>query len=202
VSAFFAHDSSVIDADVEIGDGTKIWHFCHVSEGARIGADVSMGQNVFVGRGVHVGNTCRIQNNVSIYEGVTLEEGVFCGPSMVFTNADRPRAEFPLGSANFVKTLVQRGATLGANSTIVCGVTLGAYCFVGAGAVVTQDVPAHALMVGVPAKQRGWACMCGAALELQGGHAHCDACGRSYTGGTSVGSTVGSTEGGLVLEER
>ena len=198
MSAFFAHESSVIDADVEIGDGTKIWHFCHVSEGARIGADVSMGQNVFVGRGVHVGNACRIQNNVSIYEGVTLEEGVFCGPSMVFTNADRPRAEFPLGREHFLKTLVQRGATLGANSTIVCGVTLGAYCFVGAGAVVTQDVPAHALMVGVPAKQRGWACMCGAALELQGGHAHCDACGRSYTGGASVGLTPS----GLVLEER
>jgi UDP-2-acetamido-3-amino-2,3-dideoxy-glucuronate N-acetyltransferase len=117
---------------------------------------------------------------------------------MVFTNADRPRAEFPLGREGYVKTLVKRGATLGANCTIVCGVTLGAYCFVGAGAVVTGDVPSHALMVGVPARQRGWACVCGAAIELQDGRAHCDACGRSYTGG----APVGSSQGGLVLEEQ
>ena len=193
VSDFFVHPSSVIDDDVKIGGGSKIWHFCHVSTGARIGANVSMGQNVFVGQGVSVGDNCRVQNNVSIYEGVTLEEGVFCGPSMVFTNVDRPRSELARGRAGFLKTHVKRGATLGANSTIVCGTVLGAYCLVGAGAVVTKNVPDHALMVGVPAKQIGWACTCGAAIEVHDGTAACSECDRTYN--------LDSASDGLVLRK-
>jgi UDP-2-acetamido-3-amino-2,3-dideoxy-glucuronate N-acetyltransferase len=151
----FIHQSAYIDDPVSIGEGTKIWHFCHVLPGVEIGRDCVLGQNVMVGPDVNIGDRCKIQNNVSIYRGVTLEDGVFCGPSAVFTNVDNPRAEIER-KQEFRPTLVKRGATIGANATIVCGHTLGAFCFIGAGAVVTSDVPAHALMLGVPARRIGW----------------------------------------------
>lgn len=172
----FVHESAYIDNNVSIGKGTKIWHFCHVQEGAVIGEDCSLGQNINVSKNVHIGNRVKIQNNVSVYEGVTLEDGVFCGPSMVFTNDLTPRAEFPKGSANYKKTLVKRGASIGANATIVCGNTLGEYCMIAAGAVVTKDVPPHALMAGVPARQIGYVCKCG---ELLKGSKTCKKCGKT-----------------------
>ena len=152
---YFVHDSSYIDEDVEIGEGTKIWHFCHIQSGARIGKDCSLGQNVNVSNHVVVGDRCKIQNNVSLYEGVELEEGVFCGPSCVFTNDLTPRAEYPKGRGNYKRTLVKRGASIGANATIVCGHTIGRYAMVAAGAVVTKDVPDYALVAGAPAKVVG-----------------------------------------------
>ncbi len=155
MSDYFLHPSSFVDDGVEIGAGTKIWHFCHVMSGARIGGNCVLGQNVFVGRNVVIGNGVKIQNNVSVYEGVILEDNVFCGPSMVFTNVINPRSEIER-KTEFKTTLVKRGATFGANCTIVCGVTIGRYAFVGAGAVVTKDVPDYALVVGVPAQQVGW----------------------------------------------
>jgi len=155
MSEYFVHPSSYVDEGAEIGAGTKIWHFCHVMSGARIGENCVLGQNVFVGRNVRIGNGVKIQNNVSVYEGVILEDDVFCGPSMVFTNVINPRSEIERKS-EFKTTLVKRGATFGANCTIVCGVTIGRYSFIGAGAVVTKDVPDYALMVGVPARQVGW----------------------------------------------
>jgi len=160
-----AHPSAVIDTGASIGDGTRIWHFSHVCAGARIGAGVSVGQNVFVADRVVIGDRCKIQNNVSLYDCVTLEDDVFCGPSMVFTNVYNPRAHIARKS-EYRPTLVKRGATLGANCTVVCGVTIGAYAFVGAGAVVTTDVPDHALMVGVPARQIGWISEYGERLPL------------------------------------
>ena len=159
----FIHESAYVDSPVTIGPGTKIWHFCHILGHVRLGRDCSFGQNVMVGPDVRVGDRCKIQNNVSLYKGVDLEDGVFCGPSAVFTNVDNPRAEVERKS-EFRKTLVKRGATIGANATIVCGHTLGAFCFIGAGAVVTSDVPDHALMVGVPAKRLGWMSEAGARL--------------------------------------
>jgi UDP-2-acetamido-3-amino-2,3-dideoxy-glucuronate N-acetyltransferase len=176
---YFVHESSYIDENVQIGEGTKIWHFCHIMSGARIGKNCTIGQNVFIGRDVTVGDGCKIQNNVSVYEGVTLEENVFCGPSMVFTNDLNPRAAFPKGRERFVKTLVRRGCTIGANATIVCGVTLGEHSFVGAGAVVTKDVPAYAIVYGVPAKIHGWICECGEKLHFKAQFAQCS-CGRRY----------------------
>lgn len=155
MSDYFLHTSSFVDDGVEIGAGTKIWHFCHVMSGARIGENCVLGQNVFVGRNVVIGNGVKIQNNVSVYEGVVLEDDVFCGPSMVFTNVINPRSEIER-KTEFKTTLVRRGATFGANCTVVCGVTVGRYAFVGAGAVVTKDVPDYALVVGVPARQVGW----------------------------------------------
>lgn len=152
---YFVHESSYIDDDVEIGEGTKIWHFCHVQSGARIGKNCSLGQNVNVSNNVWIGNNVKIQNNVSVYEGVELEDGVFCGPSCVFTNDLTPRAELPKGSAGYKKTLVKRGASIGANATIVCGITIGKYAMIAAGAVVTKDVPDYTLVVGVPAKSVG-----------------------------------------------
>ncbi|KSV57496.1 acetyltransferase [Acetivibrio ethanolgignens] len=149
---YFVHESSYIDNNVEIGEGTKIWHFCHIQSGARIGRNCTIGQNVYIGRNVQIGNDVKIQNNVSVYEGVTLEDGVFCGPSCVFTNDLTPRARFPKGRENFVKTLVKEGATIGANATIVCGNTIGKDAMVSAGAVVTKDVPEGKLVVGVPAR--------------------------------------------------
>lgn len=149
---YFVHESSYIDEDVEIGEGTKIWHFCHIQSGARIGKNCSLGQNVNISNRVKIGNNVKIQNNVSVYEGVELEDGVFCGPSCVFTNDLTPRAEFPKGSAGYKKTLVKHGASIGANATIVCGHTIGEYAMVAAGAVVTKDVPAYTLVAGVPAK--------------------------------------------------
>lgn len=150
---YFVHESSYIDEDVEIGEGTKIWHFCHIQSGARIGKHCSLGQNVNISNRVKIGNNVKIQNNVSVYEGVELEDGVFCGPSCVFTNDLTPRAEFPKGSAGYKKTLVKHGASIGANATIVCGHTIGEYAMVAAGAVVTKDVPAYTLVAGVPAEE-------------------------------------------------
>lgn len=148
---YFVHESSYIDENVEIGTGTKIWHFCHVQRGARIGKNCVLGQNVNISNNVLIGNNVKIQNNVSVYEGVELEDGVFCGPSCVFTNDLTPRAEFPKGSAGYKKTLVKHGASIGANATIICGVTIGEYAMVAAGAVVTKDVPEYTLVAGVPA---------------------------------------------------
>lgn len=152
---YFVHESSYIDDDVEIGEGTKIWHFCHIQKGARIGKNCSLGQNVNVSNHVIIGNNVKIQNNVSVYEGVELEDGVFCGPSCVFTNDLTPRAEFPKGSTGYKKTLVKHGASIGANATIVCGHTIGEYAMVAAGAVVTRDVEPYMLVAGVPAKVVG-----------------------------------------------
>ena len=152
---YYKHDSAIVDKGATIGKNSRIWHFTHICSGAVIGQQVSVGQNVFIGSKVNIGDRCKIQNNVSIYDNITLEEGVFCGPSMVFTNVYNPRSF--IGRKNeYRSTLVKKGATLGANSTIVCGVTIGKYAFIGAGAVVNKDVPDYALVVGVPAKQIGW----------------------------------------------
>jgi UDP-2-acetamido-3-amino-2,3-dideoxy-glucuronate N-acetyltransferase len=173
---FFAHHSAEIDENVTIGTGTKIWHFSHILSGSNIGENCNIGQNVAIGPDVAIGKGCKIQNNVSVYKGVTLEDGIFCGPSMVFTNIYNPRAE--IRKMDQVRpTLVNRGATLGANATIVCGVTIGRYAFIGAGAVVTKDVPDHALMVGNPATQIGWVCECGERLTEE---MECAVCGKSY----------------------
>ena len=176
------HPSAIVDEGAQIGDGSRVWHFVHVCAGARIGRGVSLGQNVFVGNQVVIGDHCKVQNNVSVYDGVTLEEGVFCGPSMVFTNVYNPRSLIERKS-EYRHTLVKKGATLGANCTIVCGVTIGQYAFVGAGAVVNKDVPAYALMVGVPARQIGWMSEFGEQLDLptQGqGEAVCQHTGARY----------------------
>ena len=153
--SYFLHESSYIDKNVTIGEGTKIWHFCHIQSGAKIGENCSLGQNVNISNNVVIGNECKIQNNVSIYEGVELEDGVFCGPSCVFTNDLTPRDRFPKGSSNYKKTLIKEGASIGANATIVCGHTIGKYAMVAAGAVVTKDVPDYALVAGIPAKMIG-----------------------------------------------
>ena len=174
---YFVHESSYIDENVQIGEGTKIWHFCHIQSGVTIGTQCSFGQNVNVANNVKIGNGVKVQNNVSIYEGVELEDNVFCGPSMVFTNDLTPRAKYPKGNAAYKKTLVKQGATIGANATIVCGHTIGTWALIAAGAVVTQNVPAHALMKGIPAKQSGWVCECGRILDTQ---QHCAACGKNY----------------------
>jgi len=185
-SNYYVHESSYIDEGVVIGEGTKIWHFSHIQHGSFIGENCSIGQSVNVGNNVIIGNNVKIQNNVSVYEGVTLEDYVFCGPSMVFTNILNPRSEFPQkGSEFYKKTLVKRGASLGANSTIVCGHVLGKYSFIGAGAVVTNDVPDYALVVGNPAKIAGWMCMCGTKLALdinpeKTEDSKCPKCGRQY----------------------
>ncbi|MFN9030966.1 MAG: acyltransferase [Betaproteobacteria bacterium] len=177
------HPTAIVDAGARIGDGTHIWHWVHVCSGARIGAGCSLGQNVFVGNRVVIGDHVRVQNNVSIYDGVTLEDGVFCGPSMVFTNVINPRAEVQRKD-EYRPTLVKRGASLGANCTIVCGVTIGRYAFVGAGAVVTHDVPDHALVVGTPARLTGWMSRSGEKLELPltgSGTAACPRTGERYS---------------------
>ena len=174
---FFIHESSYVDDDVEIGTGTKIWHFCHIQKGARIGEKCSLGQNVNVSNNVKIGNGCKLQNNVSLYEGVELEDYVFCGPSCVFTNDLTPRAKYPKGSAAYKRTLIKKGASIGANATIVCGHTVGAWSLIGAGAVVVSDVPDYALMLGVPARQKGWVCECG---ELLKHGLCCKSCLREY----------------------
>ena len=163
--SFYQHETAIVDDGAQIGDDSRIWHFVHVCGGAKIGQGVSLGQNVFVGNRVEIGDQCKVQNNVSVYDNVILEEGVFCGPSMVFTNVYNPRSLIERKD-QYRDTLVKKGATLGANCTIVCGVTIGAYAFVGAGAVVNKDVPAYALMVGVPAKQIGWMSEFGEQLDL------------------------------------
>jgi UDP-2-acetamido-3-amino-2,3-dideoxy-glucuronate N-acetyltransferase len=174
----FVHETAVVDPGAEVGPGTKIWHFCHVMPGARIGRDCMLAQNVFVASGAVIGDRTRVQNNVSIFDGVVLEEGVFVGPSAVFTNVHHPRTGFDR-HGQFEHTLVRRGATIGANATVVCGVEIGERALVGAGAVVTRDVVAHAVMTGVPARRTGWACDCGAPLpEPEGGT--CVECGRSF----------------------
>lgn len=179
MTSYFAHPSAVIDPGAIIGPGTRIWHFSHVCSGARIGEAVSIGQNVFVAARAVIGNRCKIQNGVSVYDEVTLDDDVFCGPSMVFTNVWNPRAHVER-KQEYRPTRIGRGATLGANCTIVCGVTVGAYAFVGAGAVVNRDVPDYALMVGVPARQVGWMCQCGVRLQVHNGRASCAACGAAY----------------------
>lgn len=178
---YFAHKSAYIDEGAQIGAGSRIWHFCHVMGEAQIGQNCTLGQNVFVANRVVIGSNVKIQNNVSIYEGVILEDYVFCGPSMVFTNVKTPRSAFPRNtSEDYLVTRVCYGASIGANATIVCGVRLGEWSFIGAGAVVTRDVPDYALMVGVPAKQVGWVCQCGIQLNFDDeSEAHCE-CGRSY----------------------
>ena len=162
---YTVHASAIVDEGAQIGAGSRIWHFVHICGGAVIGKGCSFGQNVFVGNKVRIGDNCKIQNNVSVYDNVTLEEGVFCGPSMVFTNVYNPRSLIERKN-EYRNTLVKKGATLGANCTIVCGVTIGEYSFVGAGAVINKDVPAYALMVGVPAKQIGWMSEFGEQLDL------------------------------------
>lgn len=179
MSDYFVHESSYIDDGATIGRGTKIWHFSHVMPGAVVGERCNLGQNVVVMSGTKLGNNVKVQNNVSIYEGVTLEDDVFCGPSCVFTNVVNPRSHVPRKS-EYQPTLVRRGASIGANATILCGITLGEYCFIGAGAVVRSDVPAFALMVGVPARRVGWMCRCGVRLSIREGKAVCSACGTSY----------------------
>lgn len=177
MAKYLAHESSYIDDNVTIGDGTKIWHFCHIQSGAVIGKDCTIGQNVYVSSNVRIGNGVKIQNNVSVYEGVELEDYVFCGPSCVFTNDLTPRAQYPKKHSCYLKTIVKNNATIGANSTIVCGHELGEYCLIAAGAVITKDVPPHALMVGNPARQTGWACKCGQVLDHD---FVCKDCGRKY----------------------
>lgn len=172
------HETAIVDAGATIGEGTRVWHWAHVCAGARIGAGCSLGQNVFVANDVVIGDNVKVQNNVSVYDAVRLEDDVFCGPSMVFTNVYNPRSAVARKD-EYRPTLVKRGATLGANCTIVCGVTIGEHAFVGAGSVVNRDVAPHALMVGVPARRIGWMCLCG--LRLKGeGEVRCD-CGRTYT---------------------
>lgn len=176
---YFAHESAFVDDGVEIGQGTSIWHTSHILKGSRIGKNCKIGQNVVVGPRVTVGNEVKIQNNVSVYEGVTLEDHVFCGPSMVFTNVFNPWSEIPRMN-ELRPTLVKRGATLGANSTILCGITIGRYAFIGAGTVVTKDVPDHALVVGNPGRITGWMCLCGVKLRVEGEQSTCSACRRQY----------------------
>ena len=177
---YFVHESSYVDEDVEIGEGTKIWHFCHIQKGARIGKRCSLGQNVNISNHVKIGDGCKLQNNVSLYEGVELEDYVFCGPSCVFTNDLSPRSKYPKGSAGYHKTLIREGASIGANATIVCGHTVGRWALIGAGAVVADNVPDYALMLGVPAKVAGYVCECGARVRFENGRAVCAACGRTY----------------------
>src|SRR3989442_6245692 len=176
---YFVHESSYVDEGARIGKGTKIWHFCHVMPGAVIGARCNLGQNVVVMPGTRLGDNVKVQNNVSIYEGVELEDDVFCGPSCVFTNVVSPRSHVSR-KHQYQRTQVKRGASIGANATILCGLTLGEYAFIGAGAVVTSDVPAFALMVGVPARRVTWMCQCGERLVLSAGKASCAACGATY----------------------
>ena len=175
----FVHESSIVDRGAEVGRGTRIWHFCHVMPRARIGARCSLGQNVFVADDVVIGDNVKIQNNVSLYEGVVLEDDVFCGPSMVFTNVVNPRSHVSR-KHEYQETLVRRGATIGANATVICGHEIGRYAFVGAGAVVTRNVPDYALVLGAPARVVGWMCQCGHRLSFAGAQARCAACGSDY----------------------
>lgn len=181
-SDVYIHPTSFVDENVSIGSGTKIWHFSHVQSGAQIGKNCSLGQNVNIGNNVRIGNGVRIQNNVSIYEGVELQDFVFCGPSCVFTNVLTPRAKYPV-HGQYRQTIIGEGASLGANSTIVCGHTVGKWALIAAGAVVTCDVPPYALMIGVPARQHGWVCECGQLLSSATDKdciIKCSSCGRRY----------------------
>lgn len=184
-----AHSSAIVDDGAQIGNDTRIWHFSHVCGGAQIGERCSLGQNVFIGNDVKIGNNVKIQNNVSIYDAVYLEDDVFCGPSMVFTNVFNPRSHVTR-KHEYRQTLVKKGATIGANATIVCGNIIGEYAFIGAGSVVNKNVPAYAMMVGVPARQIGWMCQCGNKLTFNHDTAHCPQCQHDYqlTGGVCCAS--------------
>jgi UDP-2-acetamido-3-amino-2,3-dideoxy-glucuronate N-acetyltransferase len=173
------HPTASVDAGAAIGEGTNVWHYSHVMPGATIGPNCNLGQNVYVGRDVRVGAGVKIQNNVSVYEGVEIEDHVFCGPSVVFTNVREPRARIDR-KHEIERTLVREGATLGANATILCGITVGRHAFVGAGAVVTADVPDFALVVGTPARLSGWVCVCGRRLQFTGDRTRCEECGDTY----------------------
>jgi UDP-2-acetamido-3-amino-2,3-dideoxy-glucuronate N-acetyltransferase len=174
------HESAIVDPGAIIGDGSKIWHFSHVCGGAIIGKHCSLGQNVFIGNDVHIGNNVKIQNNVSVYDAITLEDDVFCGPSMVFTNVYNPRSHI-VRKHEYRKTLVQKGATIGANATIICGVIIGRYAFIGAGSVIKTDIKPYSIMVGVPARQIGWMCECGIKLKaLSDTILVCDECSTKY----------------------
>ncbi len=189
---YFVHESSYVDDNVEVGEGTKIWHFSHIQKGTTIGKNCSIGQNVNVGNNVRIGNNVKIQNNVSVYEGVELEDYVFCGPSMVFTNVPNPRSEFPQRRSEYYKpTPVRYGASIGANATVVCGHEIGQFAFIGAGAVVTKDVPNYALIVGSPGKIVGWMCRCGAKLVFSAEKSGCTKCTREYS---KSGDTVVCTK--------
>jgi len=180
--SYFKHESVYIDEPCEIGEGTKIWHFSHIQKGAKIGRNCVFGQNVNVGPNVIIGNYCKVQNNISIYEGVTLEDYVFCGPSMVFTNILDPKCNYPQASSEFyIKTLVKEGASIGANATIICGHVIGKHSLIGAGAVVTKDVPDYALVVGNPAKVIGWVSEAGKRLKFdENNRSHCEKSGKDY----------------------
>jgi UDP-2-acetamido-3-amino-2,3-dideoxy-glucuronate N-acetyltransferase len=185
---YFAHQSAIVEPGAKIGTGTRIWHFCHVMPGAVIGAECSLGQNVFVADNAVIGDHVKIQNNVSVYEGVILEDYVFCGPSVVFTNVKTPRSAYPRNSSeDFLATRIKHGASLGANSTIVCGVVVGQCAMVAAGAVVSRDVPNYATVAGVPAEIIGWSCECGFSLSFNDARAACSECGKIYK---SVGGGI------------
>jgi UDP-2-acetamido-3-amino-2,3-dideoxy-glucuronate N-acetyltransferase len=197
IMSFWKHDSAIVDDGAQLGEGSKVWHFAHISPGAKIGARCSLGQGVYVGNDVSIGDNVRVQNNVSVYDAVTLEDDVFCGPSMVFTNVYNPRAAVAR-KAEYRRTLVKRGATLGANCTIVCGSTVGAHAFIGAGAVVQKDVPDFALMVGVPARRIGWMSRFGERLEFDAqGRAQCPNTGDVYELQADGARCVLVTEGSL-----
>ncbi len=183
---YFVHETSVIDENVSIGKGTKIWLFCHMQSGAEIGENCSFGQNVNVSNNVRIGNGCRVQNNVSIYEGVELEDCVFCGPSMVFTNDLTPRVKCPNETVEYKRTVVHTGASIGANATIVCGIEIGKWAMIGAGSVVIKDVPNYALVVGVPARQIGWVCACGEKLNDDYVCCKCGSCYRKTDDGLEL----------------
>jgi len=180
-SKYFIHPSSFVDEPVEIGEGTKIWHFCHVMKGAKIGENCRIGQSVVIHGAAVIGNNVKIQNNVSVYDGVTLEDDVFCGPSMVFTNVFNPRCEYPKDASEYLKTYVYKGATIGANVVIVCGNSIGGYSFIGAGSVVTKSVPDYALYYGNPARLKGWICECGEKLDFNTeDETACGVCSKKY----------------------
>lgn len=176
------HPSAIVDHGAQIGEGTRIWHFTHVSSSSIIGSKCNLGQNVYIANHVSIGNGVEIQNNVSVYEGVILQDDVFCGSSMVFSNALNPRLAFPRDkSVDYKKTVIGRGASIGANATIVCGVTIGEWAFVAPGTVIKRDIPPYSLYAGAPARQVGWICMCGINLAFRGGRAKCKECGREYS---------------------
>lgn len=177
---YYKHETAIVDEGAKIGSDSRVWHWVHICGGAKIGEKCSFGQNVFVGNKVTIGNNVKIQNNVSVYDNVTLEDDVFCGPSMVFTNVVNPRSHVERKS-EYMDTLVKKGATIGANVTVVCGKTIGKYAFIGAGSVVTKDVKDHALVVGNPGKQIGWVCQCGEKLIFHNGESECKACSNEYT---------------------
>lgn len=177
---YYIHESSYIDEPVSIGEGTKIWHFCHIMKNSKIGRNCVLGQNVNIDGGVVIGDNVKIQNNVSVYKKVTLEDDVFCGPSMVFTNVLNPRSTVPRNIDEYASTLVKRGTSIGANATVLCGLTIGEYAFIGAGSVVTKNVPSYALVYGSPAQQHGWMCQCGTRFIFEGNLARCEDCRREY----------------------